>query len=86
MQPQTIEQRVERLETRTADVHMLPGRIEALETRVNGLATQVADVETRSLERDRETGDHVRMLFEDVVDRIALMGEGNAEQTVQKPE
>ena len=79
MQPQTIDSRVERLETRVTALEQLPARMDAFELRLSQFQDEVR-VEfsaTRSgLHQEiRELSAQMRMLHEDVLSRLALIQE-----------
>lgn len=79
MQPQTIDSRVERLETRVTALEQLPARMDAFELRLSQFQDEVR-VEfsaTRSGLRQeiRELSAQMRMLHEDVLSRLALIQE-----------
>ena len=87
MPPQTLESRVERLEQRVNRLEELPDRMTALESQVLQLRSemreefsttrqevQAGDAETRRVLL-ADLGSQMRVLHEDVIGRIALLGE-----------
>ena len=91
MSPESLRVRVERLERRVEILEQLPERVSALESQIVLLrdemrsefsAVRADAVETRRVltERMESLFDanqrHMRLLHEDLVERIARMGEG----------
>lgn len=92
-----LETRMTAIEQLPARIDALTGRFDTLVTKVDGLATAFADLrvemrqgfadaETRAVARARETRDHARLLFEETVKRIAVIGEGAAGRSDQRTE
>ena len=91
MPPQTIANKVDRLEQRVTELERLPDRMSALESQIVQLRTEMrdefsavneqiraGDAETRRVlgERIDETNRHMRVLHEDVIGRLAVIQEG----------
>ena len=91
MPPQTIGNRVDRLEQRVTELERLPDRMSALESQIVQLRAEMrdefsavrqeiraGDEETRRVlgERIDETNRHMRVLHEDVIGRLAVIQEG----------
>ena len=80
MPAQTLESRVERLERRVTTLEQLPERMTALESQIVQLRTEMRD-EFSAMRHEINSGDEetrtlMRVLHEDVIQRIALLQEG----------
>ena len=88
MSPQPLVTRVERLEQRMTALETVPARVEALESQIVQLRTEMrsefsaARGEIKAM-GDRlavaiqEARDHSRVMVEEVIERIARIGEGS---------
>ncbi len=87
MPPQPLEFRVERLAQRMTELEQLPGRIDDLTSQISQLRTKM-DAEfsaVRAEIAERATGVEMRVLHEDVINRLALLQEGQAPRSKPKP-
>ena len=80
MPAQTLESRVDRLEKRVNSLEQLPPRMTALESQIVQLRAEMHD-EFSAIRQEMRAGDEetrtlMRVLHEDVINRIALLGEG----------
>lgn len=80
MQPQTLDQRVERLERRVDAIEQLPATVAALESQIVNLGADMrAEFSATRQEMragDKETQHQMRMLHEDVINRFKILEEG----------
>jgi hypothetical protein len=91
--PETVENKLERLERRVTNLEELPARMDRLELQIlqfrdevraefSAVRTEIRDgdvmVVTALTEQIEETRRHTSVLFEDAVGRIAVVGEGLA--------
>ena len=76
MSPESLRVRVERLERRVEILEQLPERVSALESQIVLLRGELRNEfsATRALISDVDR--YMRMLHEDVIQRIATLGEG----------
>ena len=76
MSPESLRVRVERLERRVEILEQLPERVSALDSQIVLLRGEVRNEfsATRALISDVDR--YMRMLHEDVIQRIATLGEG----------
>ena len=73
---QTLEKRVERLETRMNALEEIPARVASLESQFVQLRQEVR-VEFSAVRSDiKQLGTQMRVLHEDVIDRIKRLSEG----------
>ena len=79
MPPQTIGNRVDRLEQRVTELERLPDRMSALELQIVQLRAEMREefsaVRQEIREGDEETRRFMRVLHEEVIGRIATMKE-----------
>ena len=95
MPPQTIETRVESLEHRVTHLDGLPERVGAVEAQIVQFRAEVRD-ECSAVREEmasgfaevraeiEETRRFMRMLHEEVISRIATMGEGQGARRARK--
>lgn len=84
MQPRNIEQRVTMLEEQMQALKDLPGRMSAVESQIlqlraemkDGFSAIRSDLRSEIRAGDEATRTYMRMLFEDLVVRIATIREG----------
>jgi hypothetical protein len=81
VQPRTFEQRITSLEEQMLERRDLPSRFAKLESQVLQLRKESRD-EFSAIRRDMKTADDetrvfMRILYEDVLSRLEVMGEGN---------
>jgi hypothetical protein len=80
MSPDSLRVRVERLERRVDILEQLPDRVSALEAQIVLLRDEMQSEfsATRALVRevDEDTRRYMRVLHEDVIQRIATLAEG----------
>ena len=80
MSPESLRVRVERLEQRVAILEQLPDRVSAVESQIVQLRDEMQNEfsATRALIRevDDDTRRYMRVLHEDVIQRIATLAEG----------
>lgn len=84
MPPQTIENRVEKLEEHVTNLQQLPARIDALSVQISQLQEDMGarfSATEKALREEILAGDErilaqVRVLHEDVISRLALIQEG----------
>ena len=76
----TLTQRVEVLEHTVQDLATLPARVGAVERELTEfraeVRTQFAGVRAEIRQGDDETRRYMRVLYEDLIERIKTMGEG----------
>ena len=88
MPPQLVELRVKRLEERVTQLEQLPGRIDDLTLQVSQLRSEmrgefsavrgeIAEQGAASAARDEALGIQMRVLYEDLVSRLALLRDGS---------
>lgn len=83
MAPQSIDTRVESLEERVTRLEELPGRMDRLELQIVHFRTEVRDEFSAVREElrqeirggDEETRRYMRVLFEEIISRITVLGE-----------
>ena len=90
MPRQSVENRLERLERRVTEIEQLPARIDRLESQIVQLRTEMRDefsavrgeiragdvmIVTSLTEQIEESRSHTRVLFEELVSRIAKLQE-----------
>jgi len=79
MAREAVESRVDNLETRVAMLEQLPERVSAVESQIVQLRTEMHDelsavrIEMRA--GDEETRRYMRVLHEEVINRLALIQE-----------
>ena len=80
MSPESLRVRVEKLERRVEILEQLPDRVSAVESQIVQLRDEMQSEfsATRALVREVEedTRRYMRVLHEDVIQRIATLGEG----------
>jgi hypothetical protein len=90
MAARTLNERVEILEQKVGDLQLLPARMDALESQILQLRSEMGDgfsaIHKRLAEHDKrfdvidqrfdETNRHMRVLHEEVLSRISLLQEG----------
>ena len=80
MSPESLRVRMERLERRVEILEQLPDRVSAIESQIVQLRDEVKSEfsATRTLIRevDEDARRYMRVLHEDVIQRIATLGEG----------
>lgn len=80
MSPESLRVRVERLEQRVEILEQLPNRVSAVESQIVQLRDEMQSEfsATRALIRevDEDTRRYMRVLHEDVIQRIATLAEG----------
>jgi len=80
MSPESLRVRVERLEQRVEILEQLPNRVSAVESQIVHLRDEMQSEfsATRALIRevDEDTRRYMRVLHEDVIQRIATLAEG----------
>ena len=74
--PTPLEHRLERLETRMTALEQLPGRMERMEIQLVELRGEVTGSRDALSARIDDTRREMRVLHEDVLGRIAVIGEG----------
>ena len=76
MSPESLRVRVERLERRVEILEQLPDRVSAVESQIVQLRDEMRNEfsATRALISDVDR--YMRVLHEDVIQRIATLGEG----------
>jgi archaellum component FlaC len=78
--PESLKVRVERLEHRVETVEQLPGRVSALESQIvllrEELRSEFSAMQTVIRDVDEDTRRYMRMLHEDLIQRVATLGEG----------
>ena len=79
--PLLIEERFQRLEARMTALEHLPDRIERLESQVVHLRDEVREMREELGGRIDDSRRETRLLHEDVLGRIVVIGEGVAAQT-----
>ena len=87
MPPQTIESRVTSLERRVTQLEQLPARIDDLTLQVSQLRTEMRGEfsAVRASIGERATAVEMRVLYEDVISRLALLQEGLSARPTRKP-
>ena len=85
MQPQTVEERVARLEQQTLEKRDLPSRVEKLESQFLQLRKEMRDefsaIRTTLKAADDETRIFMRILYEDVLARLEAIGESDGPES-----
>ena len=83
MAAHTLDERVEILEQKVGDLQSLPARMDALESQILQLRGEMRDgfsaIREKLEQHDQrfdQTDRHIRVLHEDVLNRIALLQEG----------
>ena len=72
----TVDERVTRLEMRMTALEQLPDRMDRFELRMERLEHRIDQVEAQLSERIDDARRETRVLHEDVLGRIAVIGEG----------
>jgi cell division protein FtsB len=87
MPPQTIESRVTSLERRVTQLEQLPARIDDLTSQVSQLRTEARGEfsAVRAAIAERATAVEMRVLYEDVISRLALLQAGLSARPKRKP-
>jgi hypothetical protein len=91
MPPSPLTRRVQILEEKVERLERLPARIDNLEVQIlqcreevrigfSAVNAQLATLEARIAEGDQETRRFMRILHEDLVARIATIGEGRSHE------
>ncbi len=85
MQPQTLEKRVQRLERRMTLAEKKAAHVAALESQIPQLREEmregVSAIRSEIEAGDKESRGYMRTLYEDTLERIRVMGEGNVTQS-----
>jgi hypothetical protein len=78
MSPESLRVRVERLERRMENLELLPDRVSAVESQIMQLRDEMRNEfsATRALISDVDR--YMRVLHEDVIQRITTLGEGRS--------
>ena len=80
MSQDTLTVRVKRLEHRVEILEQLPGRVSALESQIVRLRDEIhsefSAMQTVIRDVDEDTRRYMRMLHEDLIERIARLSEG----------
>jgi hypothetical protein len=76
MAARSLRERVEILEQKVGDLQLLPARMDALELQILQLRGEMRDGFSAIDNRFDETNRHMRVLHEEVLNRIALLQEG----------
>ena len=78
MSPESLRVRVERLERRVENLEPLPDRVSAVESQIMQLRDEMRNEfsATRALISDVDR--YMRVLHEDVIQRITTLGEGRS--------
>ena len=81
MQPRSMEERITMLERQMQEMRELPDRMTGLESQIlqlsQGIASEVSAIHNEVDAGDAETRVFMKVLYEDVLARINVLGEGD---------